>query len=339
MDEEDEKGKGIKFGEIEALGTWIADDNDEEDKALAETLLGLSLSNSGPDQQQSDARPRIEMSTLPGTYPQTPIASRVEEAASVKDGVPARLENGHPQQQQQRDALTTPATEDKHTDVDLDLSKLSIKPASSKTQMIYQLDCFKHKFSRNVKPSYLALIVERPERSRAAILGAAAAKTRLGLSALQTFDMDGISRREPVISPYVEDAHGSEWMVELSDLCERAAQRLAEGELEVPPPYHSGDLYFAPESRDALEGCLGACYEGVDRLLTDACDRVHVSIRPPGHHCSSSVPSGFCLLNNVHCAISYAHRKYGVTRVAILDFDLHVSVWLILSVILMMIAW
>ena len=327
MDDEEEKSEKIKLGEIEALGTWIADENDDEDKALAETLLGLSLSNSDPGQQKRDARPRIEMSTLPGTYPQTPIASRNEEAASVTDAAPMRLENGHsPQQQEQRDAFTTPPTDDKHRDVDLDLSKLSIKPASSKTQMIYQMDCFKHKFSRNVKPSYLALIVERPERSRAAILGAAAAKTRLGLSALPTFDVVGISRREPVISPYVEDAHGSEWMVELSDLCERAAQRLAEGELEVPPPYHSGDLYFAPESRDALEGCLGACYEGVDRLLMDECDRVHVSIRPPGHHCSTSVPSGFCLLNNVHCAISYAHRKYEVTRVAILDFDLHVSV-------------
>jgi len=64
-------------------------------------------------------------------------------------------------------------------------------------------------------------------------------------------------------------------------------------------------------------------YDGVDRVLADDYDRVHVSVRPPGHHCAETLPSGFCMINNVHIAIAYAHRKYGITRAVILDFDLH----------------
>jgi histone deacetylase HOS3 len=48
-----------------------------------------------------------------------------------------------------------------------------------------------------------------------------------------------------------------------------------------------------------------------------------VCIRPPGHHCSSDFPSGFCWLNNVHIGIQHAIQKHGLTHAAIIDFDLH----------------
>ncbi|PWN28626.1 Arginase/deacetylase [Jaminaea rosea] len=48
-----------------------------------------------------------------------------------------------------------------------------------------------------------------------------------------------------------------------------------------------------------------------------------VLTRPPGHHCSSSLPSGFCWINNVAIAAQHAYQQYGVDRVVILDIDLH----------------
>lgn len=58
------------------------------------------------------------------------------------------------------------------------------------------------------------------------------------------------------------------------------------------------------------------------------------AVRPPGHHAGPRgvVPSandpngshGFCLVNNVAAGAAYAmnvHRRAGVKRVAILDFD------------------
>jgi histone deacetylase HOS3 len=183
----------------------------------------------------------------------------------------------------------------------------------------------KHNFSRNVKPRELALIVERPERCRASILGIAAAKSRLAIeeSLDLSFDIVKSNRLGNLSDPAVTDVHGAVWPVELSALCDNAVETLAKGDLEIPAPYHSGDLYLGEGSHEALRGCIGAVYDGVDRVLADDYDRVHVSVRPPGHHCAETMPSGFCMINNVHVALAYAHRKYGITRAAILDFDLH----------------
>ena len=48
-----------------------------------------------------------------------------------------------------------------------------------------------------------------------------------------------------------------------------------------------------------------------------------VSVRPPGHHATCGVPSGFCWLNNVVCGAVYAAAAHNVRHVAIVDIDLH----------------
>jgi len=200
-----------------------------------------------------------------------------------------------------------------------------VPPAKSKTLVIVHDACHKHKFSRNVKARELASIVERPERCRASILGIAAAKSRLEIESLtdHAFDIIKSTRLGNLTDAAVTDVHGANWPNELSSLCNDAFSKVSNGELEIPDPYHSGDLYLGPDSSEALRGCVGSVYDAVDSVLAGAYDRVHVSVRPPGHHCGESMPSGFCLINNVHIAIAYARRAYGITRAAILDFDLH----------------
>lgn len=51
--------------------------------------------------------------------------------------------------------------------------------------------------------------------------------------------------------------------------------------------------------------------------------RAFVLTRPPGHHCSGSVPSGFCWVNNAVVAAMHAYQEHGIDRVAIFDIDLH----------------
>ena len=46
-------------------------------------------------------------------------------------------------------------------------------------------------------------------------------------------------------------------------------------------------------------------------------------MRPPGHHAERNKPGGFCFLNNAGIAARYAQEKYGVNKVAVLDFDVH----------------
>lgn len=221
------------------------------------------------------------------------------------------------------------------------------------TVVIMHDACYGHRFSRpKTSRSALGTIVERPERLKAGALGVALAYVRLGErhcdgaypvhpkrdpAAIPTlpFRIHKTSRRLPLLSPAVSNVHGTKWMEELKMMCNSAEAKLAMGGKELqrpemnrgtdgtPAKFHEGDLYLCSESLDALEGALGAVCEAVDRVFTAGPRRAFVAVRPPGHHCSASYPSGFCWVNNVHVGIMHGVLSHGLTHAAIIDFDLH----------------
>ncbi|EEP77793.1 predicted protein [Uncinocarpus reesii 1704] len=225
----------------------------------------------------------------------------------------------------------------------------------SRAVVVLQDSCFGHRYSRpRTSKVGLESIVERPERLHAAILGLAAAYVRMGkrwghhrfaphpdldLSRLPVppFQIRKTTRTMPLNSPAVTHVHGVKWMAELKTMCDAAESRLAAGGKELVRPtssgsdasrsaskLHEGDLYLCPESLNAFEGALGGVCEAVDAVFeNDATRRAFVCVRPPGHHCSSDYPSGFCWLNNVHVGIAHASMTHGLTHAAIIDFDLH----------------
>lgn len=65
--------------------------------------------------------------------------------------------------------------------------------------------------------------------------------------------------------------------------------------------------------------CVTATREVMERRLNNAFSLV----RPPGHHATSSRAMGFCIFNNVAVAAKVLLREYGLSRVAIVDFDVH----------------
>lgn len=228
----------------------------------------------------------------------------------------------------------------------------------AQTVVILQDDCYGHRYSRpRTSRATLSTIVERPERIHASILGLAIAYVRLGgrhaeghaaphpkrqPSSLPAgpFQIRKTSRRIPLRSPAATIIHGAKWMTELSAMCDAAESKLALGGKELTRPntdsqtnsaseaeeprLHEGDLYLCSGSLNALEGALGGVCEGVDAVFKGhGPKRAFVCIRPPGHHCSADMPSGFCWLNNVHVGIGYAALSHGLTHAAIIDFDLH----------------
>ena len=228
----------------------------------------------------------------------------------------------------------------------------------AQTVVILQDDCYGHRYSRpRTSKAVLSTIVERPERIHASILGLATAYVRLGGRHAEghaaphpkrhpssfpagPFQIRKTSRRVPLRSPAATFIHGTKWMTELSAMCDAAESKLALGgkELSRPntnaqtngtseaelPKLHEGDLYLCSGSLNALEGALGGVCEGVDAIFQEqGPKRAFVCIRPPGHHCSADMPSGFCWLNNVHVGIGHAALTHGLTHAAIIDFDLH----------------
>lgn len=226
----------------------------------------------------------------------------------------------------------------------------------SKTVVIVHDACYGHRFSRpRTTRNHLAAIVERPERMRACVVGIAAAYVRLGRRHIggpyaphpnlniftlpPPFQIRKTGRTLLLSDTAVTNVHGTQWMSDLNSMCGVAESRLAltgkelvrppvEGGDAVtdqkPPPLHEGDLYLCSESLSAFQGALGGVCDGIDTVLgSGPTTRAFVCIRPPGHHCSSDFPSGFCWINNVHVGISYAATNHGLTHAAILDFDLH----------------
>ncbi|KAF1783404.1 Histone deacetylase domain [Phytophthora cactorum] len=68
----------------------------------------------------------------------------------------------------------------------------------------------------------------------------------------------------------------------------------------------------------------GACL-AVDRVMNENNEtrNAFCAVRPPGHHAERCRAMGFCAFNNVVVAALHAVEKHGLTRVAIVDVDVH----------------
>ncbi|WP_222565522.1 histone deacetylase family protein [Novilysobacter antarcticus] len=76
-------------------------------------------------------------------------------------------------------------------------------------------------------------------------------------------------------------------------------------------------------SAEAALHAAGAGIHAVDAVLGGQVRRVFCAVRPPGHHATASEAMGFCLFNNLAVAAAHAIDMHGLTRVAIIDFDVH----------------
>ncbi len=86
--------------------------------------------------------------------------------------------------------------------------------------------------------------------------------------------------------------------------------------------YIDADTFVGPESVATAELAAGGTVALVDALLDGPTKRAIALVRPPGHHARPSNAMGFCLLNNVAVAAAHA-RARGLTRVAVIDWDVH----------------
>ncbi|PZC81374.1 hypothetical protein B5X24_HaOG212826 [Helicoverpa armigera] len=82
-------------------------------------------------------------------------------------------------------------------------------------------------------------------------------------------------------------------------------------------------VYFHPDSLESATVAAGCVLQMVDAVLSNEVGSGVCVIRPPGHHADDDIPAGFCLLNNAAAAANYALHTHGLSRVLILDWDVH----------------
>lgn len=73
----------------------------------------------------------------------------------------------------------------------------------------------------------------------------------------------------------------------------------------------------------AVSRAAGGAVLAVEQVVAGQADNAFVATRPPGHHAESAQAMGFCFLNNAAIAARYAQAVLGISRVAIIDFDVH----------------
>lgn len=83
------------------------------------------------------------------------------------------------------------------------------------------------------------------------------------------------------------------------------------------------DTLMNPHTLDAALHAAGAGIQAVDAVLAGRAQTAFCAVRPPGHHACRDRAMGFCFLNNIAIAALHALEHHGLSRVAIIDFDVH----------------
>lgn len=144
---------------------------------------------------------------------------------------------------------------------------------------------------------------ERPERLRAIV-------DRLKATHL----WDQLVHLPVVPAPLasVERAHERAYVERLREACE-----LGRPYIDAP------DSTISRASYDVALLAAGGVLEAVDAVARKRVRNAFCAVRPPGHHCESNRSMGFCLLNNIAIAAHHILAEHKLSRVAIVDFDVH----------------
>lgn len=112
-----------------------------------------------------------------------------------------------------------------------------------------------------------------------------------------------------------EDLYGAHAKLYIDEIYAKAP---SEGHIWLDP-----DTQMMKHSLNAALHAAGAAINAVDLVMSGDNQQAFCNVRPPGHHATHDQAMGFCLFNNIAIAAAYALKHYSLTRVAIIDFDVH----------------
>jgi acetoin utilization deacetylase AcuC-like enzyme len=83
------------------------------------------------------------------------------------------------------------------------------------------------------------------------------------------------------------------------------------------------DTWMSPGTLEAALRAVGGACAAVDLVVGGGARNAFVGMRPPGHHAEREKTMGFCLFGTVAIAAKRALDVHGLSRVAVVDFDVH----------------
>jgi len=107
--------------------------------------------------------------------------------------------------------------------------------------------------------------------------------------------------------------HPAEYVRAILDVAPEPGQRVA----------LDADTIMSAGSREAALRAAGGAVMAVDAVMEGWAKQVFVAARPPGHHAERDRPMGFCLFANAAIAARHAQARWGLAKVAVVDFDVH----------------
>jgi acetoin utilization deacetylase AcuC-like enzyme len=183
-------------------------------------------------------------------------------------------------------------------------NRLAFEMTANKTGYFTHADCRKHEMG----PGH----PECPERLDAI-------EDRMLVSGVG----DALDRREAPLASLddIALAHSTQHIESVRALGGEVAEHIAaggRGYARIDP-----DTAMNSYTWDAVLRASGAVIAAVDAVMAGEMENAFCAVRPPGHHACHDRSMGFCVFNQVAVGARYALERHGLSRVAIVDFDVH----------------
>ncbi|MBN1510234.1 MAG: SUMF1/EgtB/PvdO family nonheme iron enzyme [Sedimentisphaerales bacterium] len=129
---------------------------------------------------------------------------------------------------------------------------------------------------------------------------------------------DGVYAKLKVLTPepasldWIQTIHAPTYVERARTSCEQGDEYL--DSLDVP---------ISRRSYEAAVMAAGGVLRAVDAVMQGEVRNAFCAIRPPGHHAMRDLAMGFCVFNNVAIGTKYVQQKYRLSKVLIVDWDVH----------------